>query len=62
MDPILVICVSFLTYCLVCFLQPCIYLLVNGWPLGSLVYDVSCFVTFPIWCPVLGVVLDCINF
>ena len=45
-----VICVSCLSviYCPVCSLQPCGHLLGKGWPLGCLVYYVSCvFVTFP---------------
>ena len=34
----------------------------KGWPLGSLVCDVFlCFCHFPMWCPGLGVVLDCIG-
>ena len=44
-----VICVSCLTlsYCLVCSLQHCGYLLGKGWSLGSLVFGVFlCFVTF----------------
>ena len=44
-------CLS-LSYCLVCFLQPCGHLLGKGWPLGSLVRHVYLrFCHFPIWCP-----------
>ena len=35
-----VICVSCLSCCLVCSLQPCGHLLGKGWPLGSSVCDV----------------------
>ena len=51
-----------LSYCLVCSLQACKYLLGKGWPLGSIVYDVFlCFCHFPIWCPGSGVAFDCID-
>ena len=54
--------VSCLSCCLTCTLQPCGHLLGMGWPLGSLVCDVSsCFCHFPMWCPGSGVVLDCID-
>ena len=34
----------------------------KGQPLGSLVcYVFLCFCRFSMWCPVLGVVLDCID-
>ena len=47
---------------LVCSLQPCGHLLGKGLSLGSLVSDVFlCFCHFPMWCPVLGVVLNCID-
>ena len=50
---IFVIYVSSLPCFLVFSLQPCSHRLGKGWPLGSLVCDVSCvFVTFP--CVVLG--------
>ena len=42
--------------CFVCLLQPYGHLLGKGLPLGSLV-----FCQFPMWCPVSGVVLDCID-
>ena len=48
-----VICVSCLSCCLFCSLQPCGHLLEKGLPLGSLVCDVFLyFVTFQ--CGVLG--------
>ena len=51
-----------LSYCLVCFLQPCGHLLGKGWPLGSLVCDVFiCFCHFPIQRPVSGMILDSIS-
>ena len=56
-----VLCLS-LSYCLVCFLQPCSHLLGKDWPLGSPVCNVFlCFCHFPIWCPGSGVVLYCID-
>ena len=46
MDPLCYLC--FVSYCLVCSLQPSGHLLGKGWPLGSLVCDVFMrFVTFP---------------
>ena len=46
----------------VCSLQPCGHLLGKGKPLGSLVCGVYlCFCHFPMWCPGLGVILDCID-
>ena len=54
---------AYLSYCLVCSLQHCGHLLGKDWPLGSLVFDVFlCFCHFPIWCPGLGVILDCVDF
>ena len=54
MDPF-VICVSGLSYCIFCSLQPCGHLLGKGWPLGAILCDVFlCFVTFP--CGILGLV------
>ena len=39
-------CLS-LSYCLVCFIQPCSHLLGKGWPRGYLVYDILlCFCHF----------------
>ena len=51
------ICVSCLSCCLVCSLQPCGHLLGKGLPLGSFVCDVFlCCCHLPIWCPGTGVV------
>ena len=57
-------------FCYLCFmsvmlsclsLQPCGHFLGKGQPYGSLVCGVFlCFWHFPMWCPVSGVVLDCI--
>ena len=54
-----VICVSCLSWWLVCSLQPCGHLLGKGWPLGSFVWCLLVFCHFPIWCPGSGVVFDC---
>ena len=46
----------------VCSLQNCGHLPGKGLTLGSLVFDVFlCFCHFSMWCPVSGVVLDCID-
>ena len=51
--------VCFVSYCLVCSLQPCGHLLGKGRPLDSLVCDVFlCFCYFPIWCPGSGVAFE----
>ena len=51
-----------LWYCIVFSLQSCDHLLGKGWPLASLVCDVSlCFCHFPIVWFGSGVVLDCID-
>ena len=47
---------------LVCSLQPCGQMLGKGLSLGSHVCDVFlCFCDLTMWCPRLGVVVDCID-
>ena len=57
-----VVCVSCLPCFLVCSLRPCSHPQGKGQTLGSLVCCILLrFCHFPVWCPMSGVVLDCID-
>ena len=45
----------------VCALLPCGHLLGKGWPLGSCLWCLIVFLSFPIWYPGSGVLLYCID-
>ena len=63
MDPFCYLCFVFvLSYCVVCFMQPCGHLLEKGRSFGFLARDVFLSLChFSIWCPGSGVVFDCID-